>query len=387
MGTHASTRIANEHDYIEHHTRWDGFPPEIVESIKSLPTAWQEAIDNIKEKLNSDEQGTFSLKDWTVSFEKLLHEYTANPTIEAASVLLCFLSFSHHHVLPNKASDDLLNYWGEGNPDVTAQLVGNDFVYTYQEDYDADDVVHPTIEPKPKQISPEFKVMRIYAINNEGKLLDTDYVDFKYKNLTEEDLFKTVLTLPLSRTECNALDSIDSLVRLTRKLSAFYKPSGEYALYRREEDKPRSLDERKNSIEESVDYALSMIPFDLDVTAFGKHITLAQPGNIYPLTKGERLSHYDISFKIGIYDGRMNQVYCNIPNKDEEDISDLVQNIANYYGQRCDHFDHYHKIDSIEDIQFIKLIHDDVFYGINYEETLIKLMENQYLIEINQLKE
>lgn len=398
MGTHASTRIANEHDYIEHHTRWDGFSPEIVENIQSLPTAWQTAIENIKEKLNSDEQGTFSLKDWATSFERLLNDYTANPTIESTSLLLCFLSFTHHHVLPNKASGDLLDYWGEGSPDVTAQLIGKDMVYTYQEDYDADAVVQPIIETKAKQIDPEFKVMRIYSVDNDGNMLDTDYVDFKYRNLTEEELFEAVLKLPLfmrdlytvtkmSRSEKEAIDhDIDSLVRLTKKLAQFYKPTSEYMLFGRDKkDNVRNLDERKQSIEDTKDDAISMIPFDLDITTLGTHLALSQPGDIFPLTKGERLGDYEISFKVGLHNSRLSHIYCNIPNKDEKDVVELVQNIANHYGERISHFDHYHKIDSIADIQFIKLVQDEPFYGISYEETLIKLMENQYLIEMNNL--
>lgn len=398
MGTHASTRIANEHDYIEHHTRWDGFPPEIVESIQSLPTAWQTAIENIKEKLNADELGTFALKNWAISFEKLLNDYIEKPTIEATSLLLCFLSFSHHHVLPNAASNDLLGYWGEDNPDVTAQLLGNSFVYTYQEDYDADEVVHPTIELASKQITSEFKVMRIYSVDNDGNMLDTDYVDFKYKNMTEEELFSTVLKLPLfmrdlytvtkmSSSEKEAIDhDIDSLVSLTRKLSQFYKPTSEYALYsRNENDKIRNKNERKKSIEDTKDYAVSMIPFDLDVTTLGTHISLSQPGNIFPLTKAERLGRYEISFKVGLYSSRLNDIFCNIPNKEADEVVELVQSVANHYEERINHFDHYHKIDSIDNIQFMKLEQNEVFYGISYEETLIKLMENQYLIEMNDL--
>lgn len=401
MGTHAATRIANENDYIEHHTRWDGNPGDIVDNIQSMTENWKISVENMREKLETDEQGTFQLKKWVDSFEKMLNDYTLNPTIEMASMLLCFHSFVHHHVLPNKTTDDLLQYWGEGSPDVTAQLIGKEFNFTYQ-DYDSDDIVsHPVISVSAKQILPAFKVMRIYRVSEDGKILDNHYIDFKYKNISEEELFGAVLDLPLfmrdlytinkmSRTEKKSLDyKVDSFVQLARKLSSFYKPTSEYVLYGREEnDVIRSTDERKQSIEDTLDNAISMIPFDLDVASFGSHIALSQPGNVFPLTKAERMSDYEVSFKIALIDNRINYIYCNIPNKDEQEMLDLLNEIALHFDYRMHSFNVYHGIDKIaDDIQFSRLLNDEVFLGLAYEESIVKLMENQYLIEINNLLE
>lgn len=407
MGTSATTRIANEHDYIEHHTRWDGFPDEIVQYMKKLSSNWEDAIELFKEKLNDDSLGTIGLTEWVADFERLLKTHQECPTIETTSLLLCFLSFTHHHVLPHKAPNDLLSYWGEESPDVTAQLINGAFTYTKTDEDDDDEeenreaINQPEVNVVVKKISDDFKVMRIYALNKEGQLNEADYVDFKYKDITEEDLFSSVLHLPLflrdiytltkiSRTErTNMQSKLDVLTQLFQKIAEFYQPTTEYIRYGRDSnDKVRTLVERKKSISASLDNADSMIPFDLYTASFGNHIALANPGKVLPLTKGESLSAYSVSFKVAIFDNRLNSVYCNIVNKSEEEMLTLLNDVTLRFDYRMHRFNNYHKVDNIsEKIEFLQLICDETYLGIHYEETLISLMENQYSIEMNNLLE
>jgi hypothetical protein len=396
MGTPATTRIANEHDYIEHHTRWDGFPDEIIQYMKNLSLNWGNALDLFKEKITADSHGTVGLTEWASNFEQLLEKHEDAPTIETTSLLLCFLSFTHHHVLPHKAPNDLLSYWGEGEPDVTAQLVNGKVNYTKEEDND-----QPEVNVTVKSIPDGFKVMRIYNLNKEGKLTEDDYVDFKYKDITEEDLFASILHLPLflrdvytltktTRTERKNKDyKDDSLTRLFQKIAEFYQPTSEYIRYGRDShDKIRTLTERKKSISDSLDNADSMIPFDLYTSSLGNHIALANPGKVFPLTKGESLSEYTVSFKVAMFDNRLNSIYCNIPNKSEEEMLSLLNDVTLRFDFRMHRFNNYHKVDNIsEQIEFLQLICEETYLGIHYEETLISLMENQYSIEMNNLLE
>lgn len=50
MGTPATTRIASENDYIEHHTRWDGYPDDIKKNIISMVERWELSIEFLKKK-------------------------------------------------------------------------------------------------------------------------------------------------------------------------------------------------------------------------------------------------------------------------------------------------------------------------------------------------
>lgn len=406
MGTPATTRIANENDYIEHHTRWDGFPSEIKVRLMGLVENWEAAIENIKEKLDEDTKGTVSLKKWVTDFEHTLNNYKENPTIEMTSMLLCFHSFSHHHILPIKSTGNLLSYWGEGEPDITAQLINGELTCTVREDeYDDNDELiestsQPLIEVVRKELSTDFKVMRIYGVDKDGSIDDDNYVDFKYKDISEEDLFTSIIHLPLflrdiytvtklSRTEKEAMNRVDALTSAFQKLAEFYQPTNEYKRFGvPKKDVVRNTKARKQSIEDSLDNAQSMIPFDLDITSLGNHIALANPGKVLPVTKGERLSDYAITFKVGMYDDRNNSIYCSIPNKSEDDMKALLKETILSFDHKVHHFNHYNKVDSIGDeIQFSQLLCEEVFYGVPYEETIINLMENQYSIEINDILE
>jgi hypothetical protein len=396
MGTPATTRIANENDYIEHHTRWDGFPEEIKYKMISMSDRWEFAIEQLKEKLNDDNQGTVGLTKWVEDFEQALIDYKTNPKIDMSSMLLCFHSFAHHHVLPTKTNDDILSYLGEDSPDITAQILNGEFTYTFDEDGN-----QPVVEVIRKEIPAEFKVMRIHAIDDDGKLVDDNYVDFKYKNISEDDLFASIIHLPLflrdiytltkmTRTEKKSLvGQLDPLTMLLQKMAEFYKPTTEYVRFSSSEvDAIRTKAERLQSIQESLEAAQSMIPFDLDITSFGSQIAFANPGNVLPLTKGEQLSEYDISFKVGLFESRLNYIYCNIPNKEENDMLALLNDVVLHFDYRMHRFNTYHKVDNIGDnVQFSKLLSDEVFFGMPYEATIINLMENQQSMEMNELLE
>jgi uncharacterized protein YxjI len=396
MGTPATTRIANENDYIEHHTRWDGFPEEIKDKMISMSDRWEFAIEQLKEKLNDDNQGTVGLTKWVEDFEQALIDYKTNPKIDMSSMLLCFHSFAHHHVLPTKTNDDILSYLGEDSPDITAQILNGEFTYTFDEDGN-----QPVVEVIRKEIPAGFKVMRIHAIDDDGKLVDDNYVDFKYKNISEDDLFASIIHLPLflrdiytltkmTRTEKKSLvGQLDPLTMLLQKMAEFYKPTTEYVRFSSSEvDAIRTKAERLQSIQESLEAAHSMIPFDLDITSFGSQIAFANPGNVLPLTKGEQLSEYDISFKVGLFESRLNYIYCNIPNKEENDMLALLNDVVLHFDYRMHRFNTYHKVDNIGDnVQFSKLLSDEVFFGMPYEATIINLMENQQSMEMNELLE
>jgi hypothetical protein len=170
-------------------------------------------------------------------------------------------------------------------------------------------------------------------------------------------------------------------------MAEFYKPTNEYVRFGGSEgDKVRTKEERLKTIELSSDWVHSMIPFDLDITSFGSHIAFTNPGNVLPLTKGECLSEYEISFKVGMFDNRMNYIYCNIPNKDESEMLQLLNDTVLHFDYRNHRFNTYHKVDNVgENIQFSQLVADEVFLGMPYEETIINLMENQQSIEMNDL--
>jgi hypothetical protein len=399
MGTPSNTRISNESDYIDHYTRWDGFHSEIHDVMNSAVSDWEVALSNLKDKLSNEQYGTVSINEWIEIFEKNLAVYKQQPTIDFTSFLHCIRSFSHHHVLPthfNNKTDLSSNLTND--IDFTAHLANQTFAYSYE----SISIEHPIIEVKRKDIDPEYKVLRIYEIDENGLVNNNEWTDFKYKNLDEQQIFSNILKLPLflrdiyTLTKMSATEqaschyNLDVITRLMTKLSQFYQPTSEYSRFTRDrKNDVRSVKERKKSVDVTIDDAVHMLPFDLYPGSLGTQIMLANAGNILPLTKAESLSDYDISFKVGLYGDRMSHIFCYIPNNKDDETLDWLNGLAAEYNNQIHYFDNYHTVNTITDsVQFVKLIaNTEEFVGLAYQKTIIDLMENQYSIEVNLLLE
>lgn len=416
MGTHATTRIATENDYIEHHTRWDGFPTEIAYAINHSISRWKQSVIILKEKLKDHDSAI--LQEWIADLEDFLNKSESNLTLEAASVMLCNRSFTAHHILPFSAPDNLLSYWGKGNPDLTAFIKDNKFDfkthYEESEDYEDDslDSVEQEIEiPNgaidsisviPKRISSEYKVARVY--NNSDTSGSPDYVDIKYKDISEIDLVKKIIRLPQLMRDIYSVikapisvqyDNMNTynlpIFSLVNKLGYFYTPTKNYSRFRsrydNEKDTARTSKGREQDKLSVLDDIRSLIPFDFSIENVSIHLSLATMNKVAPLTEAERLSDYPISLFIVVgQDSRLSKLYASIPELNYDSHISVLDECMNEIKEHEIKYKTQHNL-SIENLNIGEYLHGtDVegkpFIGFNYESNLVDLMLDEYDIEL-----
>ena len=302
MGTHACTRIQKDGDFIEAHTRWDGFPDEIKGNLKGAVASWEALSSYTLEQIREKGLVLPELEKWAKDVKVWLEEVKANPTAEAYAAMLCNESFNHHHVLPvhTKASASTLNYWGYDNPDVIMTIKGkDDFVYTKKGKVNSSKI-------KETPVNDDFFMVRIKdeseANVGADNLQDHTFLDIKVKGMTKKEFNEVVLSLPVFWLELHSLvrqpafDRENAEIRnaqlafykknpLVRsvsdyKMQYFYSPNKKYSDMR---------DGKLRSHEDLLDTVSAMIPFDFGSNVLATHLYFLSAGKIQPMTFGEEL--------------------------------------------------------------------------------------------------
>lgn len=420
MGTSACTRISANNDYIELHTRWDGFHKEISDDVNNLLTEWKAAFNFLKESIQKNNQGTFGLTEWISNLEQLINDYESNKTIENLTVLLSSRSFSHHQVLLHKADyidfkgnkANGLNYQGKDNPTMTFNIENGKvdskvheihFDYTLNEEVDAAPLI--PIQLTPKSIDPIYKVARISKVMENGEFDPNYYLDVKFKDMTDEKLAFLVMRLPqffrdvytvtkevYEDTDAYYDKSFKPIYRLGQKFSYYYditkkynsEPSSKKAK-NCSTQKNRTSEERAKSKEDLLNMINRIIPLDFGVSAMATHLFITGVGQILPVTEAEKLSDYPISVNIGVLDSRLAHVVVNIPGKNEGEMTELLDKCTNSIAIHEVDFNKHHNLDiKLELGEYFKGIPglSHPFIGIPYEKNLIHFFDSQHDIEI-----
>lgn len=437
MGTHATTRIADATDYIEAHTRWDGFGDDIRRHLSQPGDIWQKSIDEFKLRLSQSEQGTEGILHWVEQLETFLHDTQANPTVDKVMALLCMRSFTHHQVLPHKTSADLLQHWGEGNPgyvgilennrisfaDVKGRMEPENIEDEEPEEQEARlrlapmvtyDIHQPVVARK---MDTDYKVARIYTVydanesdEDEQMSLKTDsqeYIDIKFKNISEVQLAQSIASLPLFFRDLhtigkNKTDTMEGwtwhgqgIFKFMEKLGYFYSATQEYQRFDNCRNKTETIftdKERQDNFHQVLDLVNSLIPFDFFINAMANHLFIALPGQVLPVTQAEIKAGYDIDMYIGVEEHRQSNIYVNLPKLDNAQIEALYQNFSQQAAVRETQFNASNGLEvqptmnyvineiEREDEQGKKV--DSLWLGFAYEASLIMLMSTQRDMEI-----
>jgi hypothetical protein len=447
MGSHATTRIANATDYIEAHTRWDGFGNEIREYLSHPESGWNLSIAEFRKRLSQNKQGTQNLDLWLNQLEAFIDNTVKNPSVDTVMALLCMISFNRHQVLPHCTSNkDLLRYWGEGHPDYVGVLNheknpdGISFAdlnpYDDEDekkepsdknlaplvDYDIDT---PVIARK---IEPQYKVARIYTIENTEqndnennpdkpeklKINHNEYIDVKFTGLTEEEFTQQILALPyfwrdlytIGKSKKEVLRDQNNLWRgkgifqFMLKLKDFYSPTSDYDLFSHL-DNPTEImfsnQEREDNIRAIFERMYSLIPFDFFITAMTTHLFIALPGQVLPVTQAEIKAGYDVDMYIGVKERRESTIYVHVTKLNYEEHRAIFKDFAQNITQRQTTFLEQHQIKSIVPgaspqygFKGVNIQSDTPdsptqivpFINFRYEVNLIFLMDSQRDIEI-----
>lgn len=321
MGTSACIRIIKDGDYIEHHSRWDGFYDVFQKKVDSISVSWQNSINHIRDNVNKDYHSPL-LEEWLDSIEGLVAQNQLNPTIENTSVLLSAADFSHYHPLPidTVGSRDMNDYWGIDNPQFSAKITGNGKIK-----YSENPNQKVAVRDMNTSLS-EYDIIRITSIE-EGSELDT-YIDLKvrkgYIPLVVEKVYRLpqlyrdilqVSRLPLSmRKEVHVKGGLFSLAQ---SLKDYYNPLEYFDKMKKIHHENESWDmstkaSRKLDYDMVLDEVLSSIPMDMTISSFSSQVCMSCPGIVLPLTKKEQLSDYKPVYHMYLDESRLPNVFLEL---------------------------------------------------------------------------
>lgn len=360
MGTHACTRIQSKDDYIEMHTRWDGFPTEIKQTLKTLNQEWLATAKFVLERvaLLDDTHPLKYLEKWA----KNLRNYTNQPnTIEKISTLLCARCFVHHHVIPHAtaSSQETIGYWGAGSPDVIALL---------------DDAGKMTFSLKKKlecvngrKLGDEWNIIRIEDEEED----EPRYIYLKTKLTDVRQLYEMLYQLPFFWRDFHTLNRVQvynmdykaeypyPIKTYSRKIAEFYNPPEGYGLSYK---KARSLAEKIEDTE-------SMIPFDMWINTFATHLMMQNPGVFEPLTAAEDQFDYEPLASFKLANNRLTNVSLKT-HLSKKEVTEIIEQEEQKHLAHEQAFMHTYGLSQAITPQFNKK-----FPTISYEMALIKLLE------------
>ena len=390
MGTNATIRLTDNIDYIEAYTQHDGTIDKFKQTTESLISEWESSLSYFREKIAKAPQGVLGMEEWANSLEKLIIDFKENPTIDKMMALICSKSLHHYTPFPVLTNGSYLNFLNENNPNFVFNIKSKEInVRNYNEKVTNFDI-------KPKKIDEIYKILRIKIGDENGNIKEAAYLDLKYKDISEEELFQHITQLPMfwrdfyytckTKNDRDYSNKKNNVEYITRQLNSYYVPKKEYSFllfeyFEMGEDYDSRMKRASRAASEIENQSLSM-----DVLAV--HLMTSLPGKILPLTNSERLDHYDISFNICICGEKMKMVFCEIPSFSDEQISELHNKVIDLMMAKEVRFLFLNKVDSIfKDIYQYSLNGSPRYLGGDYQVGIIKLMETQTMIEINESKE
>ncbi len=360
MGTHATLRIHKNNDYIELHSRWDGFPQEMSDNLLNIENHYSEFLSLLKSNFNKYD-GLIFLNKWINNFDKLIENYKKNKSIELTTLLFSTRSFSHFSPLPHQAEESLLDYWGKGSPDLDLNLEDFSFLGEVYDEENDDYITNeiPEIIINSKKIEDKYKILRIYSKRYQA------YLDFKFFDLDNKDVIKDILTLPFLFKELTTiLENSDLTTNILvgnffYPLSSFYNSKNKSSRYYR-------FGERNEK--ELISDLKSSNPFDLFVNQFGIHLMLGFAGKLLPLTNAEAATDYKPDIVLNLD----TDIFSTI-SFDTEGYNLNIEEIKEYL-KICEF--NYSKKFNVSPINFDYIELNDNFVSFNYEMSLFKIFKN-----------
>jgi len=376
MGTRAVTQLNSKNDFIKHYTRWDGFVPEIKTHIKNLSTDWGDTLDVFRKGLDYNSPSIDVMVEWADNFEQMIKDYESTHSIELMSNLLCLKSFVHHYVMWKD------HYAHDEKVDLSVEYKDDRFVFSKR---------LPKL--KPKKIDSEYKILRVQSLDIDKKEISEQFIDFKYKNITEFELLFGFLSLPIflrdfytvTKKPANEIYSDGRILSLIlSKLSKFYKPTEAYDRFyfanEKKKDGPRDDVQKYKDFTDVLRNAESMIPFDFCIGKLGMHLAFRFPNKIFPVTEAEKLSDLVPDIKILMTETQLSHIFANVKDKSFDDLTEIVNDVSLYYETANQAYSDYYQVDSMYgDVSFVSYKN---YVGLNYEESLSRMMHSQYELEI-----
>lgn len=345
MSTHATARIQSDKDFIDFHTRWDGFEDYTRKIFKDLIPYWKGALD-IFEKKSADTIHEYpDLKSWMEDFKSFIASQEVAPTLHGLGALYGAQSFNHYAPLNHQSSYEYDDY-----------------------SYDKDLKTDPDFVLKTKCMSEGNSEWKICRIHSEGEI-----IDFNYSG-SQVELAKAILTLPRFWNELHTngklkkgdLGLSDKEVLRAENLPIFghigkldqfkaYKGNKWFSgLYK---SKDTSESER---IKAALETVIMLIPFDLGCSSFVNHLALRMPGKVFPQKYSEINLERKPDFEIGLELDRISDITITVKT---EDLDGVLKNSVPILA----------KVDQCGDLSTVTFSYEhEIVILMNAEKSVIK---------------
>lgn len=342
--------IKNKNDciLIENSTETKNFTPEMTQS--------QLFVEAMRRELSQNDHGTFDMRLWLSMFEK--NTLGNQESLETKAILLTLKEFN---------STKLASYNSH-------QLNTLDLPLSQEK----------SIE----NLLEGYKVIRLYntrlSDDNKKQSLDlTHFVDLKYQDITEDELFKSIMQIPLFLRDILTLTRHQEnsvLASLNNWLSNYYAPFDKAvsALSEMEGIGTRTLtyDRIKNKLNNN-SYC------DFDNSQLATLLCFMLPGKVMPMTYHESKAVVKIDIKTCVTEKAT--VLCHVPNYETEDYDTVFSAIINLYQYRESQFVNTNRLDRLKtDFRIVGVPGLGGYYGLKFDHELLNCLENQRQLEIKE---
>lgn len=362
MGTHATARLQQGEEFIDFHTRWDGFEEETRQIITDLCLTWSSGFQIFSDLCKQKNVELTYINDWIRETQAFISTQKDDPTIDGYGALFCARSFIHYapmaHSSPHKGD------WYAYSDDLTTEP-------------DFEIQIPRTSQNSEASEAPQWKYGRITMYDS--------FVDFKF-NADEIDLVKAIVTLPqfwrvLYFLGASAADDLklahENVWKLKRvppfrqidKLNSFTPKTPTSKLLYSSMSKIKSHSGNSKEYLAALENVNAEIPFDLSCASFIGHLCFRLPGVVYPLRHSEIDLKRSIDFSVEIKGDRLYALQIDIPGNNLSDNKDDINAVSDQIEMDFAQFAQLHTTGS----------HLIRYHGMSaeipYEESIVHFME------------
>lgn len=338
MGTRAVTRIQHNKDGAVVYTRYDGYTDAIKNTIKSLSSDYQQAINYLRKNCLVK---TPILTGWLDALDLLLQQHQNTPTIENTIALLCMGDFNHHQPM----------YLNEHDVDLFATISSNSKNGWHFRS--------GTIKPKHQDIDSSYYIVRVY--DGEPDHTNIPYIDCKIKRtLSWDTLIADIVELPLFWRDFLALTNLPSyqlatseqrellgqhLFKIQMQLKQLYCTHHDYhSIMQMGMSMPSNFEAQREYL---INHATSMIPMALYSGSFISHLMLQHPGHVTVVTSNEHHSGYTPDHILYVDTQRLNNIWIPLEQESLWDASHYTHSHLNRLNDLEDGYFHLNHLDHL----------------------------------------
>lgn len=364
MGTHATARLQQGDEFIDFHTRWDGFEQETRDIFENLITHTVTSVEALKKGIDPH---TPQIERWMSDMLALVEEQRVNPSLAGMGSLFCSRSLNHYMPLIHHS-----NYKDDDYAYDDKLGVEPDFILNIQQANKGVD-------------SASSKNWRIGRVTLGGS-----FTDFRYR-LSEIEMMQKISSMPhfwrdLYFSVSRFKNSIDfdkqSILKLNslmpfghvRVLDRFVPKNQDHAHDLFLPNTSCNFGDEKADIKNAINDVLFSAGFDMSCSAFISHLCLRMPLDVAPLLYSEIDLERKPDLVIDISSNALSTILMSGPdinlNQAANQLLDYISVVNKEFAETTGLKSTY-----LQNLLADKAV-DPGMIGLNYEENVIRAMDS-----------